>query len=551
MQQSPSSSTLYSQENNLITSPPIGSHIQTQINNSTIEMRLLCLAQQNDLEQFSIQLKSGQFDLSAILNSKKFTALHYACFNNSYQMCEMIITNQEGRDNTSQNMENFINSTTNDQYTALHFAAFRGNLQILTYLQQKGANLRAINKQGLNILHIGAQGDQPTSIVFALNNGIKLSDLDSNGGSALHWACFYGQEHSVNYLLPLIDKKKPYSPLNSLDSHELTPLHLAVQSGNTKLVKKLLIYGADKTIRGNAKKTPADLAQENDFKNIYNMLTKERGFLITYYNLKQGIKRVRKNGFELMRFGGFMIFVLLSYLLYMVEDFIPLVTDYIFFGITFLFFIFIVCSNPGYQIRRQESLYTLIKSFDHQDICPICNVIKLPRSKHCDICQRCVLIYDHHCPWINNCVGAQNHLIFILFLISLDTSILYALIKTFMQCSIGNQNNLDFFNETLVFWIIISLNIFLEIIFLIGITLLLCTQIYNILLDQTTFERFSSQNQASTIKSIMTNSNKNSLIEDELLSPKKDRFVRCSCKNVIKFLTNGTTQRKKEAALRF
>lgn len=78
------------------------------------------------------------------------------------------------------------------------------------------------------------------------------------------------------------------------------------------------------------------------------MLTKERGFLITYFNLKQGIKRVRKNGIELMRFGGFMIFLLLSYFLYVVDDFIPLISDYVLFGLTLLFFIFIVCSNPGY-----------------------------------------------------------------------------------------------------------------------------------------------------------------------------------------------------------
>ncbi|CAD8079250.1 unnamed protein product [Paramecium primaurelia] len=550
MQLSPSNSTIYTEDNNLIPSNPIGSHIQLPVDHSSPEMRLLCLAQQNDLEQFSNLLRSRPFDLSAIQNSKRFTALHYACFNNSYQMCELIINHQERRENNLQNMENFINSTTIDKYTSLHFAAFRGNIQILTLLKLKGANLQATNKQGLNIMHIGAQGDQPNSIVFALVNGIKLTDFDLNGGSALHWACYYGQEHSANYLIPLIESKKPYYPLNSLDSHQLTPLHLAVQSGNTKLVKKLLIYGADKTIKGNSNKTPADIAQENDFKNIYNLLTKERSFLITYFNLKQGIKRVRKNALELMRFGGFMIFLLFSYWIYMVDDFIPIFTDYLFFGITLLFFMLIVCSNPGYQIRRQEPLYTLITTFDHQDICPICNVVKLPRSKHCDICQRCVLMYDHHCPWINNCVGAENHLIFITFLISLEASLIYALFKTIMQCYIGNQNQMEFFNEPLTFWVILIINILIESIFILGITALLITQISNIFLGQTTFERFAIQNQASTIKSVMSNSNKNSQIDDELLSQKKDRFVQCSCKNVFNFLTNGATQRKKEQAIR-
>lgn len=64
-----------------------------------------------------------------------------------------------------------------------------------------------------------------------------------------------------------------------------TPLHLAVINGSTRLVKKLLLYGADKTIKGKDNKTAANLAQDNEFRNIYNLLTKERSLLITYYNI--------------------------------------------------------------------------------------------------------------------------------------------------------------------------------------------------------------------------------------------------------------------------
>lgn len=30
------------------------------------------------------------------------------------------------------------------------------------------------------------------------------------------------------------------------------------------------------------------------------------------------------------------------------------------------------------------------------------------RGYHCDICKVCVQQYDHHCTWINNCVGKRN-----------------------------------------------------------------------------------------------------------------------------------------------
>lgn len=39
------------------------------------------------------------------------------------------------------------------------------------------------------------------------------------------------------------------------------------------------------------------------------------------------------------------------------------------------------------------------------------------RSKHCQTCQHCVRRYDHHCPWIENCVGEKNHRWFVLYLL--------------------------------------------------------------------------------------------------------------------------------------
>ncbi|KAG9335367.1 hypothetical protein JZ751_005289 [Albula glossodonta] len=38
------------------------------------------------------------------------------------------------------------------------------------------------------------------------------------------------------------------------------------------------------------------------------------------------------------------------------------------------------------------------------------------RAKHCQTCQHCVHRYDHHCPWIENCVGERNHRWFVLYL---------------------------------------------------------------------------------------------------------------------------------------
>ena len=43
-------------------------------------------------------------------------------------------------------------------------------------------------------------------------------------------------------------------------------------------------------------------------------------------------------------------------------------------------------------------------------------MIKTQTSFHCTICNKCVELYDHHCPFINNCLGYRNHKFFLIWI---------------------------------------------------------------------------------------------------------------------------------------
>ena len=45
--------------------------------------------------------------------------------------------------------------------------------------------------------------------------------------------------------------------------------------------------------------------------------------------------------------------------------------------------------------------------------CDICRSYVQIKSRHCKLCGRCVEDFDHHCMWINNCIGKKNYLSFV------------------------------------------------------------------------------------------------------------------------------------------
>lgn len=69
--------------------------------------------------------------------------------------------------------------------------------------------------------------------------------------------------------------------------------------------------------------------------------------------------------------------------------------------------------------------------------CYTCNIRRPKRAKHCRLCGVCIRQMDHHCPWINNCVGYRNRVPFFFFVLTVTLEFSFVSISSIIVlCSV-------------------------------------------------------------------------------------------------------------------
>ena len=276
---------------------------------------------------------------------------------------------------------------------------------------------------------------------FIKKYNININSKDSKDNTSLHLATYFNSKKIFNYLLT-----NNKIEINAKNKEGFTPLHFAVVSQNKSMIKKLLIKGANCSIKNDKGSTPYDIANKSNYYLIKNILkgNKYKYLILNYSNYTRALLiLVNIISFSFIFFIRFDLTVILYFLWLII---------YIFF-----LFQFYIKDSIKYNNRRNY-LINILESEEQsiEDYCINCQIVQNLNTVHCFVCNKCIEGFDHHCFWLNRCIGERNINIFywLLWIIEIHSLI------NFLMCIVGRNNQVNnyLYNKdyTMIFFIVFN-----------------------------------------------------------------------------------------------
>ncbi|KAI5606307.1 palmitoyltransferase akr1-like isoform X1, partial [Silurus asotus] len=390
-----------------------------------------------------------------------FTALHFAALHGNRPIAELLLN--RGAD---------PNIPCNAGQTPFHFACRHGNVNIMHTMLQHGADLRIVDQQGRTSLHHAVSGGSIVAMQYLWETSMfRFSDADHFLTTPLHMAASTGNADVVRYLL-----RENRCSADAVDHQGATALHVAAEKGAIEVCWSLLRSTELHIlhIKNHSGLTPLDLCSRGTtfrHQQLTKMLVR---FINKPKNQKPRESYVMYNWtFLLPSISGAVVLLIAAILgdkggVFCVL-FFPLLakvtlsqyhrmSDYqrfpnpiylgtltagiihtvicfysyallnvsvLHFSMVLWLFWKLLTQDPG-QLHaadadpRFSSIADLVES--NQSLtrfCINCELFQVANCKHCHLCDLCVMDYDHHCLFLNRCVGQNNHRVFLLFILTM------------------------------------------------------------------------------------------------------------------------------------
>ncbi|KJZ76499.1 Palmitoyltransferase AKR1 [Hirsutella minnesotensis 3608] len=434
-------------------------------------------------------------------------------------------------------------------YNTLHISTFNGNVLLIVLLLHQGIPVDVLDSYGHTSLMWAAYKGFPQCVDVFLRWGASVHATDEHGFTALHWGLVKGNPGCILKLIEYGADR--FAKTDTGKTPAVTASEL-----NTQAVWHRALRECGYDIHGHPAMPPWPgasyfLKDKRMFATRFLflwpfLLTWAEIFVLSRFPIILGLpiaaavlfgvmtaaKQVMEYAPSDMRhfhrtpwmagiFAGSLFLVGLNWLFVVFPGTTRVETDIsgasshyplnlVFAALYFLTTFFYTASmryDPGFVpklngIAEQRAVIDeLLKEwkYDESNFCVTCMIRTPLRSKHCRRCQRCVAKHDHHCPWVYNCVGINNHRHFFLYLICLTFGILtydwllyyyYAAISTnssescnILSPSLCKHLNADSYTLILAVWITLQL---------IWVSMLIFTQFIQVSRALTTYENMTA-----------------------------------------------------------